>query len=136
MNTRRGILTAAIVVACLGSPIATTTAEAAPIQLKDRPETREFETWASKNLTAGNEGRVTVDSLTFDPNNGNAALSMTVRHRHVVKVAGKKLVVFSLTNPVNLNFNVRRGVAGTVDLGKGIVIPIATIANHLGSLVR
>lgn len=85
----------------------------------------------------GNKGDATVDRLVIDGT--HIQFKVTIVHRHVVKILGHKITVYSLTTDVEGNFDVMKPdpdkVSYTIKIpGGSISVSLLDVAQALAAL--
>jgi hypothetical protein len=119
-----------VAVCCLGSPIATQPADAAPIDRTNSPEAREIERVVKKRYVQGNAGEAHVERLTFDPATGRVEFKLYIRHRHRVR----GINVYECRQHAEAWYNVRTSEGDvTLHLGRGVRVRASDIVRIIAN---
>jgi len=89
-----------------------------------------------KRFAQGNEGDAGIDTLSLDLGTGEARGQVWVRsrqHSGNVPITGTPIILYDWTVSGTVCVNVRCQVSGSLDLGNGVVLDLATIANILAA---
>jgi hypothetical protein len=128
---------AAVMLAHIGF-FAPATAKAAELDLKAVApgEVKKVEDFL-RNFAQGNEGSAAVTKAVINTDNGEVTVEAQIRSRHVIgrePFTNKPIVVIDWTVSGTISCNPRAGrVQGEVDFGRGIKVPVGSVASNLPS---